>query len=74
VQRCGPEYGEHTRAVLREVAGYDDAKIAALFEAKTVRDCPADMRPPDSMGLAGLMRLRALSEHDPQYMEKLGLA
>lgn len=32
-----PMLGEHTDAVLREVAGYDDARIAALREAGIVR-------------------------------------
>ena len=31
-----PEVGEHTDAVLRDVLGYDDAKIAALREAGAI--------------------------------------
>jgi crotonobetainyl-CoA:carnitine CoA-transferase CaiB-like acyl-CoA transferase len=31
-----PEVGEHTDAVLRDVLGYDDAKIAALRDAGAV--------------------------------------
>jgi len=31
-----PEVGEHTDAVLREVLGYDDAKIASLRESGAI--------------------------------------
>ena len=31
-----PEVGEHTDAVLRDVLGYDDAKIAALRESGAI--------------------------------------
>ncbi len=32
-----PTVGEHSEAVLREVLGYDDAKIAALDDAGALR-------------------------------------
>jgi alpha-methylacyl-CoA racemase len=37
----GPELGEHSEAVLREIAGYDDERIARLLETGAVGGPPA---------------------------------
>jgi succinyl-CoA:(S)-malate CoA-transferase subunit B len=36
IRSLGPKLGEHTDEILREVLGFDDAKIARLRAAKAI--------------------------------------
>ncbi len=73
IRHPGPRYGGDGRAVLQEVLGLDDARIAALFDAKVVCTEPTVPKPFDAMGLAELQRVKAIHEVDPDYKRKLGL-
>ncbi|VTU45673.1 Succinyl-CoA:(R)-benzylsuccinate CoA-transferase subunit BbsF (plasmid) [Variovorax sp. SRS16] len=74
IRHAAPRYGEDGRAILRDVLGMDEARIAALFEARVVCTEPTSPKPFDAMGLAELQRLRAIHEVDPDYRRKLGIA
>jgi benzylsuccinate CoA-transferase BbsF subunit len=73
IRMPAPRYGEDGRAVLRDVLGMDEARIAALFAAKAVCTAPTTPKPFDAMGLAELQRVKAIHEVDPDYKSKLGL-
>jgi crotonobetainyl-CoA:carnitine CoA-transferase CaiB-like acyl-CoA transferase len=73
IRKPGPRYGEDGRAVLREVLGYDNARIEALFAARAVCTEPTTPKPFDAMGLTELQRVKAIHEVDPDYRAKLGL-
>jgi crotonobetainyl-CoA:carnitine CoA-transferase CaiB-like acyl-CoA transferase len=71
IRKPAPRYGEDGRAILRDLLGLDEARIAALFEARIVCTQPHDPKPFDAMGLAELQRVKAIHEVDPEYRRKL---
>ena len=73
IRHPAPRYGEDGRAILREVLHMDEARIGALFAARVVCSEPAVPRPFDAMGLAELLRLKAIHEVDPDYRVRLGI-
>jgi crotonobetainyl-CoA:carnitine CoA-transferase CaiB-like acyl-CoA transferase len=73
IRKPAPRYGEDGRAILRDVLGMDDARIASLFEARVVCGEPSVNKPFDAMGLAELQRVKAIHEVDPDYKRKLGI-
>jgi len=74
IRKPAPRYGEDGAAVLREVLGMDEPRIAALFAARAVCTEPTEPRPFDAMGLTELQRLKAIHEVDPDYRARLGIA
>ena len=40
IERPGPDLGQHTREVLRDVLGYDDAQLKKLAEAGVTSTAP----------------------------------
>ncbi|MBG9387397.1 CaiB/BaiF CoA transferase family protein [Caenimonas aquaedulcis] len=73
IRKPAPRYGEDGRAILRDVLGMDEARIAALFDARVVCSEPTVNKPFDAMGLAELQRVKAIHEVDPDYKRKLGI-
>jgi hypothetical protein len=73
IRKPAPRYGEDGRAILRELLGLDEARIAALFAARAVCTEPHDPKPFDAMGLAELQRIKAIHEVDPDYRTKLDI-
>jgi crotonobetainyl-CoA:carnitine CoA-transferase CaiB-like acyl-CoA transferase len=69
-----PAYAQHNRSVLGELPGYDGPRIEALIAARVVCDTPNSMKASQFMALAQLRQLRAVSEVDADYREKLGIA
>ncbi len=74
IRHPAPRYGADGPAVLREVLGLDEARIAALLDARVVCTEPLVNTPFDAMGLAELQRVKAIHSVDPQYKTKLGIA
>ena len=74
VRGPAPRYGEDGPAILRDVLGLDDARVAGLLEAGIVRLAPASPKPIDAMRLSDLRRLGAIRAVDTDYREKLGIA
>lgn len=73
IRHPGPRYGADGRAVLREVLGLDEERIAALLAGGVLHEQPASPRPFDAMGLQALQRLKAIREVDADYRQVLGL-
>ncbi|HVZ43580.1 MAG TPA: CoA transferase [Ramlibacter sp.] len=74
IRHPAPRYGEDGPAILRDVLGMDEARIAALVAAKVVCTEPSVKKPFDAMGLAQLQRQKAIHEVDPDYKRKLNIA
>ncbi|HEY2255969.1 MAG TPA: CoA transferase, partial [Variovorax sp.] len=74
IRHPGPRYGADGEAILREVLGYGELRVARLFAEKVVCTEPTSPKPFDAMGLAELQRLKAIHEVDPDYRRKLGIA
>lgn len=72
-RKCAPAYAGDNRSILGELPGYTSERIEALIAARVVCDTPATAQPPQALGLAQLRGLRAVSEVDADYREKLGI-
>jgi crotonobetainyl-CoA:carnitine CoA-transferase CaiB-like acyl-CoA transferase len=69
-----PAYAQHNREILGELAGYDTERIEQLIATRVVCDTPNSMKASEFMAIAQLRQLRAVSEVDSDYREKLGIA
>ncbi len=74
IRKPAPRYGEDGRAILQDVLGLPEERIASLFEKKAVCTEPTTLKPFDAMGLAELQRVKAIHGVDPEYKRKLGIA
>jgi len=74
VYKRAPAYAEDNRAILSQLPGYTSQSIEALIASRVVCDTPNSSKAPESMGFAQLRQLRAISELDADYCEKLGIA
>jgi benzylsuccinate CoA-transferase BbsF subunit len=74
IRHPGPRYGADGEAILREVLGYGELRVARLFAEKVVCTEPSSPKPFDAMGLAELQRVKAIHAVDPDYRRKLGIA
>ena len=74
IRQPAPRYGDDGRAILRDVLGMPEARIASLFDIKAVCTEPTTPKPFDAMGLAELQRVKAIHAVEPDYKHKLGIA
>ncbi len=74
IRKPAPRYGEDGPRILRDLLEQDVAQVEHLLAAKIVCLEPTVRKPIDSMGLAELLRIKAIHEVDPDYREKLGIA
>ena len=69
-----PAYGQHNAEVLRDVLGYDEARIAALRAEKLVVDGkPVKPREFPMMSMDKRVEIGRLAYWEPDYREKLGI-
>jgi hypothetical protein len=73
VRGPSPTFGQHNAEVLRNVLGYDDARIQALKDAGVVADKPVKARPVVEMPMEERVKLGRLAYWDPDYKQKLGI-
>ena len=71
-----PHIGEHTDEVLRELLGYDDAKIAELREAGVIDGEPIMLTPPESRAaliqpIDVFLESGSILEVDEQHLERM---
>ncbi|MYE46113.1 MAG: hypothetical protein F4X25_05070, partial [Chloroflexi bacterium] len=71
-----PHIGEHTDEVLRELLGYDDAKIAELREAGVIDGEPEMLTPPESRAaliqpIDVFLESGSILEVDEQHLERM---
>lgn len=74
IQKPGPRFGDGNDSVLREIAGLDDERIAALKAAGIVSDLPTNPGLSGKMDTEGMLRLRTLVAVDPDYRDIMGKA
>jgi len=73
VRGPSPLFGEHNGEILREVLGYDDARVQALKSAGVVADNPLKARPVVEMPMDERVKLGRLSYWDKDYKQRLGI-
>jgi crotonobetainyl-CoA:carnitine CoA-transferase CaiB-like acyl-CoA transferase len=66
-----PSWGADTDAVLRDLAGLDATRIAALHAAGAVTRAPVDARPARPLDLARMLQSGVLSRVDEDYADVL---
>ena len=74
IRRPAPRYGADGQAILHDLLGMDEDRIAALLASGAVCTEPTSPKPFDAMGLAELQRLKAIHAVDPDYRHKLDIA
>jgi crotonobetainyl-CoA:carnitine CoA-transferase CaiB-like acyl-CoA transferase len=68
-----PTFGQHNHEVLREVLGYDAARIQALEAAGVVTDQPKKVREVPELSMDERVKLGRLAYYDPDYKQQLGI-
>jgi hypothetical protein len=73
VRGPAPAFGQHNRHVLRDILGYDEARIAALERDAIIAGEPKTVR--DMLGLttAEKVKLGRLAYWDEDYKRRLGM-
>jgi crotonobetainyl-CoA:carnitine CoA-transferase CaiB-like acyl-CoA transferase len=74
VKGPAPTFGQHNRAVLQGILGYDEARCAALESAGIVVDRPAKVRPIPDLSMDARVEMGRLAYWDPDYKQRLGIA
>ncbi|PZW38894.1 crotonobetainyl-CoA:carnitine CoA-transferase CaiB-like acyl-CoA transferase [Humitalea rosea] len=74
VGKPAPRYGEDGPQILRDLLGLDASQIERLLADRVVCLAPTVSKPIDAMGIAELLRLKAIHDVDKDYREKLGIA
>jgi crotonobetainyl-CoA:carnitine CoA-transferase CaiB-like acyl-CoA transferase len=73
VRGPAPMLGEHNRAVLQGLLGYDDARYAAMEQSGIVGTRPTHPRPVLRMSMDERVARGRLESWDPDYKERLGI-
>ena len=71
MQAPAPKLGEHNRAVLQGILGYDDARCAALEASNVLATRPTNGRPFLRMNMQERVAKGRLAYWDPDYKTKL---
>ena len=74
VRGPAPTFGQHNRHVLRDMLGYDDARIAALESEGVVSDQPKKAREDLGLTTEERVKLGRLAYWDKNYKKRLGMA
>ena len=69
IRKPGPRFGDGNDSVLREIAGLDDERIAALKAAGIVSDLPTNPGISGTMDTEGMLKLRTLVAVDRDYRD-----
>jgi len=73
IRGTAPPFGRDNRHVLRDILGYDDARIAALETTEIVADQPKKMRELLGLTTAEQVKLGRLAYQDTEYKARLGM-
>ena len=74
IRKPGPRFGDGNDSVLREIAGLDDERIAALKAAGIVSDLPTNPGISGTMDTEGMLKLRTLVAVDRDYRDIMARA
>ena len=74
IRKPGPRFGDGNDSVLREIAGLDEERIAALKAAGIVSDLPTNPGISGTMDTEGMLKLRTLVAVDPDYRDIMARA
>jgi len=74
VRAPAPKFGEHNRAVLRDILGYDEPRYQTIEAAGIVAQEPLKPRALEKFSKDERVRLGLLAYWDRDYKERLGIA
>jgi hypothetical protein len=73
VRGPAPVFGQDNRHIMRDILGYDDAKIEALARLEAFADQPRKTRETPDVSMDDRVKLGRLAYWEPDYHKQLGM-